>query len=85
MRHRVLERGAGRHIRSAIESHLNIIILPAETGSGKDDTCQCGDRRDRKECSGDRLVILEDTAENQCAAKNAVLLHQRPRLDMSRL
>lgn len=33
----------------------------------------------------DRLVILEDTAEIQCAAGNAVLLHTSDTIDMARL
>lgn len=33
----------------------------------------------------DRLVILEDTAEIQCAAHNAVSLHTSDAVDMSRL
>ena len=33
----------------------------------------------------DRMVILEDTAEIQCAAENAMSLHTSDTIDMARL
>ncbi|MBP2236353.1 Flp pilus assembly CpaF family ATPase [Sinorhizobium kostiense] len=38
-----------------------------------------------KSAPEDRLVVLEDTAEIQCAADNAVLLHTSDTVDMARL
>lgn len=38
-----------------------------------------------KSAPEDRLVILEDTTEIQCAAVNAVLLHTSDTIDMARL
>ncbi|MGK9264173.1 P-type conjugative transfer ATPase TrbB [Sinorhizobium meliloti] len=71
-------------IRSAISSRLNIIISGG-TGSGKTTLANAVIDEIVKSAPEDRLVILEDTAEIQCAAKNAVLLHTSDTVDMARL
>ncbi|OJF99500.1 conjugal transfer protein TrbB [Rhizobium sp. 58] len=71
-------------IRSAISSRLNIIISGG-TGSGKTTLANAVIAEIVKTAPDDRLVILEDTAEIQCAAENAVLLHTSDAVDMARL
>ncbi|PDS63118.1 P-type conjugative transfer ATPase TrbB [Rhizobium anhuiense] len=71
-------------IRSAISARLNIIISGG-TGSGKTTLANAVIEEIVKSAPEDRLVILEDTAEIQCAAENAVLLHTSDTIDMARL
>ncbi|MGO8063199.1 P-type conjugative transfer ATPase TrbB (plasmid) [Rhizobium leguminosarum] len=71
-------------IRSAISTRLNIIISGG-TGSGKTTLANAVIDEIVKSAPEDRLVILEDTAEIQCAAENAVLLHTSDSIDMARL
>nr|WP_210274563.1 P-type conjugative transfer ATPase TrbB [Rhizobium leguminosarum] len=71
-------------IRSAISTRLNILISGG-TGSGKTTLANAVIHEIVKSAPQDRLVILEDTAEIQCAAENAVLLHTSDTIDMARL
>ncbi len=71
-------------IRSAISARLNIIISGG-TGSGKTTLANAVIHEIVKSAPEDRLVILEDTAEIQCTAENAVLLHTSDTIDMARL
>jgi type IV secretion system protein VirB11 len=71
-------------ICSAVRSKLNIIISGG-TGSGKTTLANAVIEEIVKSAPDDRLVILEDTAEIQCAAENAVLLHTSDQIDMARL
>ncbi|WP_085032722.1 P-type conjugative transfer ATPase TrbB [Ensifer aridi] len=71
-------------IRSAMASRLNIVISGG-TGSGKTTLANAVIGEIVKSAPEDRLVILEDTAEIQCAADNAVLLHTSDTVDMARL
>lgn len=71
-------------IRSAISARLNIIISGG-TGSGKTTLANAVIDEIVRSAPEDRLVILEDTAEIQCAAENAVLLHTSDTVDMARL
>ncbi|MGM4884570.1 MULTISPECIES: P-type conjugative transfer ATPase TrbB [Rhizobium] len=71
-------------IRSAIAARLNIIISGG-TGSGKTTLANAVIDEIVKSAPEDRLVILEDTAEIQCTAENAVLLHTSDTVDMGRL
>ncbi|OCJ08613.1 P-type conjugative transfer ATPase TrbB [Rhizobium sp. AC27/96] len=71
-------------IRSAISARLNIVISGG-TGSGKTTLANAVIDEIVKSAPEDRLVILEDTAEIQCTAENAVLLHTSDTIDMARL
>ncbi|RUM01211.1 P-type conjugative transfer ATPase TrbB [Rhizobium chutanense] len=71
-------------IRSAISARLNIIISGG-TGSGKTTLANAVIDEIVKSAPDDRLVILEDIAEIQCTAENAVLLHTSDTVDMARL
>jgi type IV secretion system protein TrbB len=80
----VMSEAQAATIRSAIESRLNIIISGG-TGSGKTTLANAVIDEIVKAAPEDRLVILEDTAEIQCVAENAVLLHTSDAVDMARL
>ncbi len=71
-------------IRNAIRSRLNIVISGG-TGSGKTTLANAVIAEIVETAPEDRLVILEDTAEIQCAADNAVALHTSDSIDMARL
>ncbi|RUM95288.1 P-type conjugative transfer ATPase TrbB [Pseudaminobacter arsenicus] len=71
-------------IRNAIDARLNIVISGG-TGSGKTTLANAVIAEMVRTSPEHRLVILEDTAEIQCAAENAVQLHTADTVDMARL
>lgn len=71
-------------IRKAIQARLNIVISGG-TGSGKTTLANAVIAEMVHSSPEHRLVILEDTAEIQCAAENAVSLHTTDTVDMARL
>ncbi|WP_339445014.1 ATPase, T2SS/T4P/T4SS family, partial [Pseudomonas hunanensis] len=71
-------------IRNAIGSRLNIVVSGG-TGSGKTTLANAVIAAIVAHAPEHRLVILEDTAEIQCAAENAVSLHTSDTVDMARL
>ena len=71
-------------IRSAIAAKLNIIVAGG-TGSGKTTLTNAILAEIVAHLPEDRLVILEDTAEIQCSAENAVCLHTSDTVEMARL
>lgn len=71
-------------IRSAIASRLNIVISGG-TGSGKTTLANAVIAEIVATAPDDRLLILEDTAEIQCAAENVVALHTSDTIDMGQL
>lgn len=71
-------------IRSAVGARLNILISGG-TGSGKTTLAGAVIAEIVRSAPDDRLLILEDTAEIQCAAANAVFLHTSDSIDMARL
>jgi type IV secretion system protein TrbB len=71
-------------IRSAVASKLNIVVAGG-TGSGKTTLTNAILAEIVARAPDDRLVVLEDTAEIQCAAENAVCLHTSDTVDMFRL
>lgn len=80
----VLTSAQARIIRHAVKSRLNILVSGG-TGSGKTTLANAIIAEIVNQAPNDRLVILEDTAEIQCAADNAVSLHTSDAVDMSRL
>lgn len=71
-------------IRKAIDARLNIVVSGG-TGSGKTTLVNAVIAEMVQRAPEHRLVILEDTAEIQCAAENAVSLHTTDTVDMARL
>ncbi|NLR97068.1 P-type conjugative transfer ATPase TrbB [Rhizobium sp. P38BS-XIX] len=71
-------------IRSAIDARMNIVISGG-TASGKTALANAIIAEIVSAAPDDRMVILEDTAEIQCAAENAVCLHTSDTIDMARL
>lgn len=71
-------------LRSAVANRLNILISGG-TGSGKTTLANAVIAEIVATAPEDRMVILEDTAEIQCAAENAVSLHTSDSVDMARL
>ncbi|RUV66442.1 P-type conjugative transfer ATPase TrbB [Mesorhizobium sp. M5C.F.Cr.IN.023.01.1.1] len=71
-------------IRNAIASRLNVVISGG-TGSGKTTLANAVIAEIIETAPEDRILILEDTAEIQCAAENAVALHTSDTIDMARL
>ncbi|WP_434730614.1 P-type conjugative transfer ATPase TrbB [Rhizobium binae] len=71
-------------LRNAIASRMNIVISGG-TGSGKTTLANAVIAEIVRTAPEDRMVILEDTAEIQCKAENAVLLHTSDNIDMARL
>ena len=71
-------------ITDAISRRLNIVVAGG-TGSGKTTLANAVIAEIVRQAPEHRLVILEDTAEIQCAAENAVSLHTSDTADMARL
>ncbi|RWJ57339.1 MAG: P-type conjugative transfer ATPase TrbB [Mesorhizobium sp.] len=71
-------------IRNAIAARMNIVISGG-TGSGKTTLANAVIAEIVETAPEDRILILEDTAEIQCAAENAVALHTSDTIDMARL
>lgn len=84
VRARVMTERQADIIQSAISSRLNLVISGG-TGSGKTTLANAVIAEIVENAPDDRLVILEDTAEIQCAALNAVALHTSDTIDMARL
>lgn len=71
-------------IKAAIAARLNIIVSGG-TGSGKTTFANAILDEIVRHSPRERLVILEDTAEIQCAANNIILLRTSDGVDMGRL
>ncbi|AMD56859.1 conjugal transfer protein TrbB [Agrobacterium tumefaciens] len=81
---KVMTEAQASAIRSAIDARMNIVISGG-TGSGKTTLANAIIAEIVSTVPDDRMVILEDTAEIQCAAENAVCLHTSDTIDMARL
>ncbi|WP_296097777.1 P-type conjugative transfer ATPase TrbB [uncultured Agrobacterium sp.] len=80
----VMTSAQARIIQHAVTSRLNILVSGG-TGSGKTTLANAIIAEIVDQAPNDRLVILEDTAEIQCAADNSVSLHTSDAVDMWRL
>lgn len=81
---KVMTEAQASAICSAIDARMNIVISGG-TGSGKTTLANAIIAEIVSTAPDDRMVILEDTAEIQCAAENAVSLHTSDTIDMARL
>lgn len=84
VRAKIMTRAQAAALRNAITSRMNIVICGG-TGSGKTTLANSVIAEIVVQAPEDRLVILEDTSEIQCAAENAVALHTSDTVDMARL
>jgi type IV secretion system protein VirB11 len=80
----IMTEDQARVIREAVSKRLNIIVSGG-TGTGKTTLTNAIIAEIVRTAPGHRLLILEDTAEIQCTAENAVLLHTSDHVDMQRL
>lgn len=71
-------------LEAAVRERKNILVAGG-TGSGKTTLANALIAEIVRTHPDHRLVIIEDTAEIQCAAENAVLLHATDSIDMLRL
>lgn len=81
---KVMTEAQASALKIAIKSRLNIVISGG-TGSGKTTLANAVIAEIIQNAPKDRIVILEDTAEIQCAAENAICLHTSDTIDMARL
>ncbi|EEE48202.2 Type IV secretion system protein VirB11 (plasmid) [Labrenzia sp. THAF35] len=80
----VMTDGQATVIRDAVAGRKNILVSGG-TGTGKTTLTNAIIAEMVSVAPDHRLVILEDTAEIQCAARNAVILHTSDTVDMQRL
>jgi type IV secretion system protein VirB11 len=80
----IMPASQARILRDAIAQRRNILIAGG-TGSGKTTLANAVIADMAEACPNDRLVIIEDTAEIQCAAPNAVLMRSTDSVSLQRL
>lgn len=80
----ILNETQAKIIQNAVANRLNIVVAGG-TGSGKTTLTNAIIGEVVGISPEHRLVILEDTAEIQCSADNAVYLHTSDTVDMGRL
>lgn len=73
-----------RIIENAVASHANVLIAGG-TGSGKTTLVNACILDVVRQFPDERIVIIEDTGEIQCSARNAVQLHSTIRTSMTDL
>jgi len=71
-------------IKASVRNSRNVLIVGG-TGTGKTTLTNGIIDYIAKSCPQDRIVIIEDTAELQCTAKNVVILRAVYPVDMTRL
>jgi type IV secretion system protein VirB11 len=81
---RVMTARQRRAIEKAVALRHNILVVGG-TGTGKTTLANGIIDHIVRASPGHRLVIIEDTAEIQCAAKNAVVMRATDTVDMQRL
>jgi len=77
----MLRRDQQAALEQALAERANILVVGG-TGSGKTTFANALIKGISRLCPGDRLVIIEDTAEIQCQADNALFLHTSAAVDM---
>lgn len=81
---KIMNEAQKTQLEIAIRERKNILVVGG-TGSGKTTLANALIAEIVQAHPEHRLVIIEDTAEIQCAADNAVLLHATDNVDMLRL
>lgn len=80
----ILDNEKAALLQQAVRERKNILVAGG-TGSGKTTLLNALLHEMAVACGDDRVVIMEDTPELQCAAKNAVFLRTSGDIDMTRL
>jgi len=80
----ILSEGHCVVIRRAVRDRRNILIVGG-TGSGKTTLCNAIVHEIVEANPDHRIVLIEDTAEIQCSAENAVILHTSKTVDLRQL
>lgn len=80
----IMTEGQKKTLEQAVETKKNILVVGG-TGSGKTTLTNALIHHMVQATPEDRLVIIEDTAEVQCAAQNSVLLRATDLVEMQRL
>jgi P-type conjugative transfer ATPase TrbB len=73
-----------QYICRAVDERLNILVVGG-TGSGKTTLVNGIIHQMSAACPDDRLVIIEDTPEIQCASPNKVIKRTSPEVNINRL
>jgi P-type conjugative transfer ATPase TrbB len=81
---RIMTEHQEQFIESAVLNRQNILVVGG-TGTGKTTFTNAIIESIERLTPDHRLIIIEDTAEIQCSAKNANLLHATDTVDMLRL
>lgn len=71
-------------LRNAVDAHHNILVIGA-TNSGKTTFANALIQEMASRCVAERLVILEDTVELQCAAPDHLALRSTPGMSLAQL
>jgi len=71
-------------IHEAVKARRNILVVGG-TGSGKTTLCNAIVHKIVEATPDHRIVLIEDTAEIQCAAENAAILHTSKTVDLRQL
>lgn len=71
-------------LSDAVQSHKNILVIGG-TGSGKTTLINALINEMVDTCPNERMVIIEDTGEIQCAAKNVIQYHTTRDITMTLL
>lgn len=71
-------------LSDAVKNHKNILVVGG-TGTGKTTLTNAILKEMTDTCPEERFVIIEDTAELQCAAPNTVIFRAVEYIDMTRL
>jgi type IV secretion system protein VirB11 len=80
----IMTAGQRRTLEAAVEDRRNLLVVSG-TGTGKTTLTNALIAAMVAATPAHRLFILEDTAEIQCAAENAVILHATDQVDLLRL
>ncbi|MBW9054607.1 P-type conjugative transfer ATPase TrbB [Rhizobium mesosinicum] len=81
---RIMTARQARILRDAVGARLNVVVSGG-TGSGKTTLSNAIIAEIANHCPNDRLIILEDTSELQCAAANVLSLRTSDEVDMAQL
>jgi type IV secretion system protein VirB11 len=80
----IISQDVALYLKNAIKMHKNILVA-GSTGSGKTTLLNALIHEMSISCANDRVLVIEDTAELQCAAHNKFEMKSSLHVDMIRL